>query len=180
LANTNRNFSRKDVSMSLRRSAGAVCLTYEQLFIYSYDMGSPNTAARADADADLTCATPHEADAVALERIRPRLLGPRTVAAVSDVFKLLGDPTRVRLVDALTHGERCVCDLATLVGMTESAVSHQLRLLRGARLVRVRRSGRLAYYSLDDHHVIGLLHDTRKHVEESPLRAGQKSPEDPS
>jgi DNA-binding transcriptional ArsR family regulator len=72
----------------------------------------------------------------------------------------------VRLVDALTHGERCVCDLATLVGMTESAVSHQLRLLRAARLVRVRRSGRLAYYSLDDHHVAGLLHDTRKHVEE--------------
>ena len=184
--------------MSLRRSAGAVCLTYEQLFIYSYEVVSSNTAAKADADADLTCATPHEADAVALERIRPRLLGPRTVAAVSDVFKLLGDPTRVRLVDALTHGERCVCDLATLVGMTESAVSHQLRLLRGARLVRVRRSGRLAYYSLDDHHVIGLLHDTRKHVEESPgeesesasaaarasgggaPRASQKSPEDPS
>ena len=214
-ANTNRNFSRKDVSMSLPRSAEDVGhLTYEHLFIYSYDMVSPNAPAKADADADLTCATPHEADAVALERIRSRLLGPRTVAAVSEVFKLLGDPTRVRLVDALTHGERCVCDLATLVGMTESAVSHQLRLLRGARLVRVRRSGRLAYYSLDDHHVIGLLHDTRKHVEESPgeesesasaaarasgggapravkgspgeegeakaLRAGQKSPEDPS
>ena len=58
-----------------------------------------------------------------------RLLGGRTVEAVADVFKLLGDPTRVRLVDALTHGERCVCDLATLVGLSESAVSHQLRLL---------------------------------------------------
>ena len=90
-----------------------------------------------------------------------------TVEAVADVFKLLGDPTRVRLVDALTHGERCVCDLAALVGMTESAVSHQLRLLRAARLVRVRRAGRLAFYSLDDHHVVGLLHDTRKHVEEA-------------
>jgi DNA-binding transcriptional ArsR family regulator len=72
----------------------------------------------------------------------------------------------VRLLDALTHGERCVCDLAALVGQTESAVSHQFRLLRSARLVRVRRAGRLAFYSLDDHHVIGLLHDTRKHVEE--------------
>ena len=60
----------------------------------------------------------------------------------------------------------------TLVGMTESAVSHQLRLLRAARLVRVRRSGRLAYYSLDDHHVVGLLHDTRKHVEEAPGEPG--------
>lgn len=91
-----------------------------------------------------------------------------TVRDVAEVFKLLGDPTRVRIVDALTHGERCVCDLATLVGLSESAVSHQLRLLRAARLVRVRRAGRLAFYALDDHHVVGLLHDTRRHVEEGP------------
>jgi DNA-binding transcriptional ArsR family regulator len=96
-------------------------------------------------------------------------LGDRTVKAVADVFKLLGDPTRVRIVDALSHGERCVCDLAALVGISESALSHQLRLLRAARLVRVRRTGRLAYYTLDDHHVIGLLHDMRKHVEEAAL-----------
>jgi DNA-binding transcriptional ArsR family regulator len=101
-----------------------------------------------------------------LATIQARLLGSTTVKSVADVFRLLGDPTRVRLVDALTHGERCVCDLATLVGMTESAVSHQLRLLRSARLVRVRRAGRLAFYSLDDHHVAGLIYDTRKHVEE--------------
>jgi DNA-binding transcriptional ArsR family regulator len=125
-------------------------------------------AVKSDADADLTCATPHGANDAALDRVRSSLLNGWTVQAVSEVFKLLGDPTRVRLVDALTHGERCVCDLAALVGMTESAVSHQLRLLRSARLVRVRRAGRLAYYSLDDHHVVGLLHDTRKHVEETP------------
>ena len=94
------------------------------------------------------------------------MLESRSVEAVAEVFKLLGDPTRVRLVDALSHGERCVCDLASLVGQTESAVSHQLRLLRAARLVRVRRAGRHAYYMLDDHHVVGMLHDTRKHVEE--------------
>jgi DNA-binding transcriptional ArsR family regulator len=134
---------------------------------------SPTTpVAKSTADSDLTCAAPHGADVAAIDRVRSLLLGGRTVEAVSDVFKLLGDPTRVRLVDALTHGERCVCDLATLVGMTESAVSHQLRLLRAARLVRVRRSGRLAYYSLDDHHVVGLLHDTRKHVEETPADGG--------
>jgi DNA-binding transcriptional ArsR family regulator len=90
----------------------------------------------------------------------------RTVGSVADVFRLLGDPTRVRLLDALSHGERCVCDLATLVGISESAVSHQLRLLRGARLVRARRTGRMAFYSLDDHHVIGLLHDAKRHAEE--------------
>ncbi|MEZ5317760.1 MAG: metalloregulator ArsR/SmtB family transcription factor [Vicinamibacterales bacterium] len=116
---------------------------------------------------DLTCAERHEADPRSLEALRERLLGAGTVASVADVFRLLGDPTRVRLLDALSHGERCVCDLAHLVDLSESAVSHQLRLLRTARLVRVRRAGRLAYYSLDDHHVIGLLHDTRKHVEES-------------
>ena len=117
-------------------------------------------------EADLSCSERHEADAGALDRVRARQLSAPTVAAVAEVFKLLGDPTRVRLLDTLTHGERCVCDLAALVGQSESAVSHQLRLLRAARLVRVRRAGRLAYYALDDHHVIGLLHDTRKHVEE--------------
>ena len=115
---------------------------------------------------DATCSEPCQGNTAALDALRARLLVGGTVQAVADVFKLLGDPTRVRLLDALTHGERCVCDLATLVGLTESAVSHQLRLLRAARLVRVRRAGRLAFYALDDHHVIGLLHDTRRHVEE--------------
>lgn len=104
--------------------------------------------------------------AAVIQQLRASLLGEPIVEAVAEVFRLLGDPTRVRLVDALSHGERCVGDLAELVGMTESAVSHQLRLLRTARLVRVRRAGRLAFYALDDHHVLGLLHDTRKHVEE--------------
>jgi DNA-binding transcriptional ArsR family regulator len=113
-----------------------------------------------------TCGELHELDGAALEQARVRLLSPSDVQSVAEVFKLLGDPTRVRLLDALTLGERCVCDLAALVGLSESAVSHQLRLLRSARLVRVRRAGRQAYYSLDDHHVIGVLHDTRKHVQE--------------
>src|SRR5689334_20762304 len=113
------------------------------------------------------CIEPHAGDPAALERVRRQLLDAPVVESVADVFKVLGDATRVRLLDALTHGERCVCDLAALVGQTESAVSHQLRLLRSARLVRVRRAGRMAFYTLDDHHVIGLLHDTRKHVEEA-------------
>ena len=115
---------------------------------------------------DAVCEHPHPSDPAVLERVRPRLLAGPVIQSVAEVFKLLGDPTRVRLLDALSHGERCVCDLATLVDLSESAVSHQLRLLRTARLVRVRRTGRMAFYSLDDHHVIGLLHDTRKHVEE--------------
>src|SRR5688572_1018304 len=98
----------------------------------------------------------HVHDPAARARVAARLLDAASVEAVSEVFRLLGDPTRVRILDALTQGEQCVCDLAALVGLTESAMSHQLRLLRGARLVRVRRMGRMAYYSLDDHHVAGL------------------------
>jgi ArsR family transcriptional regulator, lead/cadmium/zinc/bismuth-responsive transcriptional repressor len=132
-------------------------------------MATVTATPKADSDlVDLSCAERHAADPATLDGIKARLLRAGTVASVAEVFKLLGDPTRVRLVDALTHGERCVCDLATLIGLTESAVSHQLRLLRAARLVRVRRAGRLAFYSLDDHHVVGLVHDTRKHVEETP------------
>jgi len=115
---------------------------------------------------NVVCAEPHTPDPALLDRIRAKMLTGPLLQSVAEVFKLLGDPTRVRLLDALSHGERCVCDLAALVELSESAVSHQLRLLRTARLVRVRRSGRLAFYDLDDHHVIGLLHDTRKHVEE--------------
>ena len=118
---------------------------------------------------NVVCAEPHTHDPALLERIRAKMLTGQLLQSVAEVFKLLGDPTRVRLLDALSHGERCVCDLAALVELSESAVSHQLRLLRTARLVRVRRSGRLAFYDLDDHHVIGLLHDTRKHVEEPSL-----------
>jgi len=108
----------------------------------------------------------HVHDPAARAKVAARLLEPSDVDAVSEVFRLLGVPTRVRIVDALTHGERCVCDLAALVGLSESAMSHQLRLLRAARLVRVRRTGRQAYYSLDDHHVAGLVYDIRKHVQE--------------
>lgn len=125
------------------------------------------TAEAPNATDSESCETGHQHDATALADVRRRLLDTPAVTAIADVFKLLGDPTRVRLLDALSHGEQCVCDLADLVNLSESAVSHQLRVLRGARLVRTRRAGRLVYYSLDDHHVVGLLHDTRKHTEEA-------------
>ena len=134
--------------------------------MYSVVMPVAKVPARTSSPDPDFCAEPHLADAAALSTVKARLLGGESVDALAEVFKLLGDPTRVRILDALTHGERCVCDLAALVGLSESAISHQLRLLRSSRLVRVRRSGRLAFYSLDDHHVVGLLHDTRKHIQE--------------
>jgi DNA-binding transcriptional ArsR family regulator len=137
------------------------------MFMYSYAMASGSRTVRdEEAGTAEACSAEHIHDQNVIESVRERLLAGATVESIAEVFKLLGDPTRVRLVDALSHGERCVCDLSALVNLSESAVSHQLRLLRAARLVRVRRSGRLAYYSLDDHHVVGLLYDTRRHVEE--------------
>ena len=88
------------------------------------------------------------------------------VVSLAETFKLLGDATRVRILDALSHGELCVCEIAALVDLSESAVSHQLRLLRGLRLVRPRRAGRLAYYSLDDQHIMSLFQQGLRHVQE--------------
>ena len=98
---------------------------------------------------------------------RAALMGARTVEALADTFRVLGDPTRVRMLDALAGGELCVCDIAALVGISESAVSHQLRLLRSLRLVRPRRAGRLVYYAVDDQHILELLKQASTHVEES-------------
>ena len=81
----------------------------------------------------------------------------RTITRLSHLFKALGDPTRLRLIMALREQEMCVCDLAATFGLTESAVSHQLRRLREQSLVRARREGQVVYYSLDDEHVSQLL-----------------------
>jgi DNA-binding transcriptional ArsR family regulator len=105
-----------------------------------------------------------EADLLA--HLRPNLVAPQNAAALAATFAVLGDPTRVRLLDALAQRELCVCELAELVGSTESAVSHQLRLLRSLRLVRSRRAGRMVYYALDDDHIRALLTQGRKHIEE--------------
>lgn len=109
------------------------------------------------------CEAPH-LDGVASAARRERLMGPEAVAGLADTFRILGDPTRVRIIDVLLGGELCVCDIAALVGISESAVSHQLRLLRGMRLVRPRRAGRQVYYSLDDHHIIALFQQGLRHV----------------
>ena len=106
-------------------------------------------------------------DPARVARLRAVLTGEDAVAGLVETFRALGDPTRVRILDALSHGELCVCDLAAVLKLSQSAVSHQLRLLRGLRLVRVRREGRMAFYALDDRHIIALFRQTLRHVQEA-------------
>ena len=86
--------------------------------------------------------------------------------AMSEIFKVLSDPTRLNIVVALSKEELCVCDIAALLSMTDSAISHQLRLLKNLRLVRYTRKGKMAYYSIDDEHITGLLRTALRHVSE--------------
>lgn len=83
---------------------------------------------------------------------------------LADLFKVFGDGTRVRILYVLFEAEVCVCDLANLLGMTQSAVSHQLRILKTARLIKARRDGKTVFYSLADDHVATLLRQGMEHI----------------
>jgi len=89
-----------------------------------------------------------------------------TLLKLAASFKVLGDPTRTKIISALLQEELCVCDLAALIGISHSAISHQLRVLRNMDLVKYRKDGRIAYYSLDDDHISAILTAGLKHVEE--------------
>jgi ArsR family transcriptional regulator, lead/cadmium/zinc/bismuth-responsive transcriptional repressor len=121
--------------------------------------------ANSSAALDELCDAPH-LDPRGTEARRGKLMSADAVRDVADTFRILGDPTRIRILDALSAGELCVCDIASLASISESAVSHQLRLLRGMRIVKSRRAGRLVFYALDDQHIIELLRQAHTHVEE--------------
>lgn len=103
-------------------------------------------------------------DAASVRAARTAMPSDRMVRALAETFGALSDPTRVRIISALGGQELCVFDLARLLGLTGSAVSHQLRLLRGQRLVKYRKEGKVAYYSLDDDHIRNLMVECIKHV----------------
>lgn len=98
--------------------------------------------------------------------LKERLLSGRTVQGVAEIFKAMGDPTRAQIVHTLAQEELCVCDLAAVLGMGVSAVSHHLRVLRNLRLVKFRKDGRIVYYSLDDEHVMSIFTEGLRHVKE--------------
>ena len=89
-----------------------------------------------------------------------------TLFSLAELFKVFGDSTRVRIICALFESELCVCDIAEILGMGQSAISHQLRILRTSHLVRVRREGKSSFYSLDDNHVRRIFEQGLNHVKE--------------
>ena len=104
----------------------------------------------------------HEGDVRAAEA---QLIGGLTATRMAALFAALGDPTRVRVISVLRAHELCVCDLAATLGMKQSAMSHQLRVLRQLRLVKWRRAGRQVFYTLDDDHVAALYRYGLEHVQ---------------
>lgn len=109
------------------------------------------------------CEIIHEDD---VNQARAEALPAATISGLSELFKVFGDSTRIRLLWALTDRELCVCDLAALLGMTQSAISHQLRILKQARLVRNRRDGKIVYYAQNDEHIGRIFDQALTHVHE--------------
>lgn len=132
---------------------------------------APNRTPNRAAECEIKCV-----DQAKVERARQALPGPATMVTLAETLRALGDPTRLRIVAALAAegvGELCVCDLAVLVGVSDSAVSHSLRTLRQLRLVRYRKAGKIAYYALTDTHVARLVTEGVQHVEDgtAPIAA---------
>ena len=99
--------------------------------------------------------------------VRKKMKSELIIHRLAETFSILGNPTRLKIIFALSQEELCVCDLTILLGTTKSAVSHQLRILRIARLVKYRRDGKVSFYSLDDEHIKKLFDQGLRHVEES-------------
>ena len=101
-----------------------------------------------------------------VEKVRAALPDEDLLADVAELFKVFGDSTRTRILSALFEAELCVCDIASLLGMTKSAVSHQLRILRQTKVVKNRKQGKEVYYSLDDDHISRIYKMALEHLKE--------------
>mgnify|MGYP002627433320 CR=1 FL=1 len=106
---------------------------------------------------------PHDHEAI-LQKVRQDLPTDELLCDLSDLFKIFGDTTRIKILYALFESELCVCDISEVLGMTQSAVSHQLRVLKDAKLVKFRRDGKTIYYSLDDEHIFRILELGTEHL----------------
>jgi DNA-binding transcriptional ArsR family regulator len=99
-----------------------------------------------------------------INKAKGEMLEEREIVKLSEVFKVLGDPTRIRIIYVLSKCAMCVCDIAEVLEMTQSAISHQLRLLRTLKLVKFKKEGKSAIYSLDDEHILQLFRQGMEHV----------------
>ena len=102
-----------------------------------------------------------------VERVRATMPDEDTLCDIAELFKVFGDSTRTRIISALFEAELCVCDIAELLSMTKSAVSHQLRILRQTKIVKNRKSGKEVYYSLDDEHISEIFKTALEHLREN-------------
>ena len=101
-----------------------------------------------------------------VETVRQKLPGEDTLYDLTELFRIFGDSTRIRILYVLFEAEMCVCDIAALLGMTQSAISHQLRALKNAKLVKSRREGKTVFYALADDHVKTIINQGLEHVSE--------------
>lgn len=102
----------------------------------------------------------------AIRSARKAILHEESIWGLTETFKVLSDPTRLKIVLALLREELCVIDIADLIGISESAVSHQMRMLKTLRLVKQRKEGKMAFYSLEDEHIEDLIRVATRHMEE--------------
>lgn len=128
--------------------------------IHSMQSGQSTQPHRAKTD---YCEVYDPSSPEAKDALRERLI---EVAGLSELFKVLGDETRTRILYLLSLQELCVCDIAEVMEMSLPAVSHHLRLLKAHRIVKYRREGKQVFYSLDDDHVVGLIRLAQEHFEE--------------
>ena len=101
-----------------------------------------------------------------VEKVKETLPNDEIIFDVAEFFKVFGDSTRMKIICALLEEELCVCDIACITNSTPSAISHQLRVLKQAKLVKYRKDGKIVYYSLDDDHIKQIIEKGREHVEE--------------
>lgn len=99
-----------------------------------------------------------------VEKVRGTIPGEDTLYDLTELFRIFGDSTRIRILYVLSASEMCVCDIAALLGMTQSAISHQLKALKNARLVKSRRDGKTVFYSLADDHVKTIIDQGLEHI----------------
>lgn len=134
-------------------------------------MSDPKPVLSTSADAvqaaeSLNCDVQHPVNLEQVRQLHREILSQEKAQRMAEFFGLLGDANRLRIVSALAMQELCVCDLAAIVKMSESAVSHQLRALRSIRLVGYRKQGRNVFYRLKDSHVLNLYREVAEHLDE--------------